>query len=144
MGHRDYIIWLVWSWGGTILAILCAAWALWRGGRAEREYVVISAIGWVITPLLAGHNGPGPWVLLVDTLTLLAYLILGMRYRKIWLTFAAACQINDVVTHIVNGIIGFDGYSYVTMVEIWAGWAQIFCLFFGMISYRRSLRRLKV
>lgn len=143
-GHRDYIIWLFWVGGSELAAFLACLWALSRGGRSEQIYAGIMGSGWILSAVVqSGNHGPNIAFVLLDVATLIGFLLLSLYDRRLWIAFAAACQINEVVTVFVGKAIHLNGYAYVTMLGIWAGWAQILCLLIGMIQYERRLKRLR-
>lgn len=144
-GHRDYIIWLVWSGGGALAAFLCCLWALWRGGRSEQAYAGLYGSAWILSALVDTHThpGPNPLIMTIDVATLIGFATLSLYDRKLWIAFATACQLNDVITHLVGKAIPIDGYAYVTMIGIWGGWAQTLCLFIGMLHHEGRLKRLR-
>jgi len=123
--------------------MLCCGWAMLRGGPTERSGGEILGAtwlaSWAVTVMVKAHDG---YVIAIDVFVLLAFITLSLKSRKLWITFAAACQFNDLATHMADKLIGLDRYSYVTMLGIWGGYAQIVCLFCGMVTYRRSLTRL--
>jgi hypothetical protein len=138
-GHRDYIIWLIWVGSSELAAFLTCLWALWRGGRSEQMYAGIMGSGWILSAVAQSghHGGPSMVFMLLDIATLIGFTLLSLYDRRLWIAFAAACQINEVVTDLVGKAIHLNGYAYVTMLGVWAGWAQIVCLLIGMIQYER-------
>ncbi|ESQ74257.1 hypothetical protein ABAC402_14925 [Asticcacaulis sp. AC402] len=137
-----YGLWIVWTVGGNIAAAVCCLWAFWRGGTFERWGASILAVGWILT-MIAKQPGMGPNAIIVgiDCAALLAFVVLALWSRRIWVFFAAACQLNAVFSHFAHHFTDFGIYSYATANGFWGGWALIFCLAAGVASYRRRYNR---
>ena len=136
-------VWILWVWGGNLAAIICCIWAFWRGGPVERWGAAIISIGWILTVIfhLPNGGGPGAIVTVIDIVALALFLVLAVWSRRIWVFFAAACQLNAVFSHFIHNIANFGIYGYATAVGLWGGWALLICLACGILGYQRMLRR---
>jgi len=133
----------VWQYGGLILATICCAWALWRGGPTERRGAIIIYIGWILSLLLQSHakTGPGIWVNIIDICTLIALLHLSLQSRRLWTLFACASQLDAIASHISQVFEHFGQWAYFVIIGIWSGYGLLACLAAGVIGYRWQLRR---
>ena len=136
-------VWILWVWGGDLAAVICCIWAFWRGGPVERFGAAIISIGWILTVLFHMPNGGGPGsiVTVIDILAFGLFLALAIWSRRIWVFFAAACQINAVFSHFIHNIASFGIYGYATAAGLWGGWALLICLACGILGYQHSLKR---
>ncbi len=111
------LIWLV-----AIAAV--SAFALWRGGWAERAAAGANLCAWGASIFMQNrHNWVDPqWgVAAVDAAFLLFLLWLVVRTDRVWVLPAAAFQLLAVVTHV--GIIadkGVRALAYLTALTLWS------------------------
>ncbi len=133
---------LIWLRSGEIFTATVCIWALIRGGLPGRIGSVTMLIGWALTNLVSPVNtGPGPLVVLIDLGMFVSYLGLAIWYRRWWTYFAAACQLNAVACHFVHKATTFGIFSYATSEGFWGGWAVVICLAWGVVDYRRQLKK---
>jgi hypothetical protein len=90
------------SVGWAALALTCGA-AVWRGQRPERLGASVTAIGWIVSPLVEFGDSwyqPQFGIFAVDVLALVAFIALTLRYRRYWTICATAYQAITVMTHL--------------------------------------------
>ncbi len=134
-----------WKWTGLVLMIICVIWALWRGEKPERTGAVILATSWGLTDLFHKHGvyGPEVSVILIDCITLLAFIWLSLWSRRLWTVFLSAFQLDAVASHFAVLLAPQIGsFSYITATGLWGGYGLVFALAAGMwgIERRRQLR----
>ena len=133
----------IWAWGGFALAtIVCAAAALW-GGRTARVVAATFWIAWVLS-LVVGPHGPyrpGLLIVLIDVVVLFIFVGVSLKTRRVWTVVAAACQLDDVASHLAGRLLHYGLFSSITATGIWGGYAIIACLLAGILTHRRDLRR---
>jgi hypothetical protein len=120
------------------LALLISAWAVGRGGRNERLVAALLMTFWFLTPLLHHqyYGSPNLGAVAVDVLALVAFTLLSLQTRQLWILFMAAFELDTIACHVVKAIYpGISQYAYLTGTVIWGGYAQLACLLAGMISY---------
>ncbi|EGF92977.1 putative membrane protein [Asticcacaulis biprosthecium C19] len=91
-------------------------------------------------------NGPGIWVFVIDSLMMLAFIVLSAVTRKIWTLFAAAFAMAAVLCHIAGMIGQVNVVTYVTGIMLWGAYGMLVALTGGMISvelerYRRHRQK---
>ena len=67
--------------------------------------------------------------------------VLSFKTRHLWTLFAAACQLDAVMSHFAAKLTHFQLYSYVVALGLWGGQGMLVCLIAGTIGYRRRLKR---
>lgn len=112
---------LVWAYGGTLAAVIVGGWALWRGGPPERRGAAIMLLSWFITPLVDNHHGFRYGMMLVDALTDAGYVVLSLRWRRVWTLLIAAFQLNGVLTHFAAVLVAMSTWAYITAADVWGG-----------------------
>lgn len=133
-----------WKWTCLVLMILCVAWALWRGEKAERAGAVILATSWGLTDLVHKHGvyGPEVGVILVDIVTLFAFVWLSLWSRRLWTVFLSAFQLDTVASHFAVLLAPqIGGFSYITATGLWGGYCLVFALAAGMWGVERRRRQ---
>ncbi|WP_040308667.1 hypothetical protein [Asticcacaulis biprosthecium] len=140
-----YYTWAIVSrfWG-----FLIVPYALVRGGPAERCGAAIYGLAWAATFFSQSRdgNGPGIWVFVIDSLMMLAFIVLSAVTRKIWTLFAAAFAMAAVLCHIAGMIGQVNVVTYVTGIMLWGAYGMLVALTGGMISvelerYRRHRQK---
>lgn len=132
-----------WAYVGLVVSILVSAYALVRGGPAERYGAVMFLIAWLATTLVQKRTFDGiEWgIVFVDTLLLIGFVILCLSARKVWTVLIAACQLNAVISHFVPLLAPkFNYVSYITVIAFWGGYGLLACLAVGTYSHQRELR----
>jgi len=132
----------IWGWAGTILLIVSCIWALWRGEASERWGGGIMFVGFGLS-ILADMLQPGVYdglgLVAVDTIALIAFVILSLWSRRIWTLFIAAFQLNAVISHFaIHLSSNVDMYTQITAVVLWSGYGITFALIAGMWSVERK------
>jgi len=131
-----------WAYLGLALSILVPLYALVRGGPAERSGAVMFLIGWLATALVQKRTFDGiEWgITMVDTATLIGFVILCLWARKVWTVLIAACQLNAVLSHFVPLLAPqFNYVTYITVIGFWGGYGLVTCLAIGTYSHQRDL-----
>ena len=134
---------LIWMYGGLAMATLACAGVYGWGGPTERVGAAAIWLAWVLSLLLQTHGpqGPGIWVVLIDVVVLAIFGVLSFKTRHLWTLFAAACQLDAVMSHFAAKLTHFQLYSYVVALGLWGGQGMLVCLIAGTIGYRRRLKR---
>ena len=78
---------------------------------------------------------------IIDCTVLVVFVTVSLRTRLLWTLFAAACQVDDVMSHFAAQLSHFQLYSHIVAAGLWGGEALLACLIAGTIGYRRRLRR---
>jgi hypothetical protein len=138
----------IWGWTGTILLIVSCIWALWRGGPPERWGGGIMFVGFGLS-ILADRLQPGVYdgagLVAVDTIVLIAFVILSLWSRRIWTLFIAAFQLNAVISHFAIYLSSHvDMYTQITAVVLWSGYGITFALMAGMWNVERKRLKAKL
>lgn len=114
---------------------VCCTWALWRGGPVERYGATVIVVSWILSYVVDTHDGqPGPAIFTIDVVTMLLFVHLALKSRRVWTLIAAACMVDTVGAHIGAMAFHFDGFSYITITGIFGGWGMVFSLAGGMIA----------
>ncbi len=133
----------LWMYGGLLMATLVCAGVYGCGGPTERVGAATVWIAWVLSLLLQTHgsHGPGIWVVLIDIVVLAIFGAVSFKTRRLWTLFAAACQLDAVMSHFAAQLTHFQLYSYVVALGLWGGQGMLACLIAGAVGYRRRLKR---
>ena len=115
------------------MLVMCGV-VLWRGDRAAKLAGLACVAAWFFTPIAHfTHSWVGPqWgILSVDLLLLLSLLWLALRSDRIWLLFAAAFQLLEVVMHLAMAAdrsvaplpyaLGLAIWSYLVLLTVGVG-----------------------
>jgi hypothetical protein len=131
-----------WAYVALVLGIVVCLYALVRGGPAERAGAVIYLAGWLATTVVQTMSGGVEWgIMAVDTVGLVAFVILCLWTRKIWTVLIAACQLDAVASHIAALMAPqFSYVTYITVIGFWGGYGLLACLAAGTYGYRRDMR----
>ena len=134
---------IIWVYGGLAWATFVCGMTCWLGGTAERIGGVTVWLAWVLSLVLfvPGPKGPGIATTIIDCTALAVFVILSLRTRRLWTVFAAACQLDDIMSHVVAQLSHFQLYSHIVAAGIWGGEGLLACLIAGTIGYRRRLKR---
>ena len=137
-----YWLWVVWTSGSNVAAAICCLWAFWRGGTVEKYGAAIIGVGWILTVIFKQPNmGPGAIIAGIDVVAFVLLVVLAIWSRRIWVFFAAACQLNAVFSHFANIFADYGLYSFSSANGFWGGWALLICLSAGILGYRREYKR---
>jgi len=121
-----------------ILAILVCGLAMWRGDRAARWVGAVFLASWLGSMLVYRRDpyNADYGILAVDTVTLVVFVWISMRTRRIWTAIASAFMAIIVASHVAVMIdlrvtlgtlfIGMAMWSYGVLACIafgtWAAW----------------------
>jgi hypothetical protein len=121
-----------------IMAVLICGVAMWRGDRAARWTGAICLAGWLGSILVYRGNAYNAdyGVLAIDAASLVAFVWISMRMRRIWTVIIAAFTALMVASHVAVMIdlrltlgtlnFGTATWSYGVLACIafgtWAGW----------------------
>lgn len=138
-----YLAHLVWVYAANVACTLCVIWAMWKGGPTEKQGAALLAFGWIFTTIVTRFDGPGPgiYVQILDALCFLMWVVLALHSRRLWVFVLCMCMLNGLVTYFAISHQIFGRYAYMTAIGFWLGYAQLICLAFGIVDYRRTLRR---
>ncbi|MBW8880008.1 MAG: hypothetical protein JF615_00905 [Asticcacaulis sp.] len=134
---------MVYSWGLVcrILGFVICPYALARGGTAERLGAAIYLVSWALSRLFEqqGGHGQGIVVFAIDVAVMVLYVGLSLTWRKGWILFAAAFQLNTVLSHITWWLFPQVGVvAYVTALGIFGGYGLLFAIMAGVIGVERE------
>lgn len=120
------------------------AYAIWKGGRAERWVAGATLVAVLATPLVFRHArlaDPQWSVALVDLVLLLIIGGIAVIYRRSWLVLAAAIHGLGTASHIA---LVFDpdikGLAYLSSIVFWS-YVTNACLLMSTIQAHRERRR---
>ena len=107
----------------TFLALVLCIVAFIKGGAPEKWGAVTFVLAWALTPLVDMQHGIRFGVLIVDSLALVSFILISVKWRQIWSLLAATFQLLDVVCHLAMAISPHIGaYGYLTGLIIWGGY----------------------
>lgn len=133
----------IWVWGVFALATaICGAAWMW-GGKPERICGVTLWIAWVLS-LIAGYldrKGIGNPVVIIDTVCLVIFTAVSLKWRHIWTLLVAASQLDDVISHFTAKALNYGLWSYAMATGLWGGQFIMICLLVATIGHQRRLRR---
>ncbi len=134
---------LIWVYGGLARATIVCGMACWLGGTAERIVAATLWIAWVLSLILfvPGPKGPGMATTIIDCTVLVVFVTVSLRTRLLWTLFAAAYQVDDVMSHFAAQLSHFQLYSHIVAAGLWGGEALLVCIVAGTIGHRRRLKR---
>lgn len=122
------------------MAILICGVAIWRGDQAARSAGAVCLAGWLgsilvyrVNPYSADYG-----LLAVDVMSLIGFLWISVRMRRIWTVILSACMAIIVASHVAAMIdlrvtigtlvVGMAMWSYGVLACIafgtWAGWRE--------------------
>lgn len=122
------------------MAILICGLAMWRGDKAARWAGAVCLAGWLGSILVYRANAYNPdyGVLAVDVASLIGFVWISMRMRRIWTVILSAFMAIIVASHVATMIdlrvtmgtlvIGMAMWSYGVLACIafgtWASWRE--------------------
>jgi len=129
----------------TALAVLTFAFALMRGGAAERLAAAVYGAEWfgglfVILVVTRSFQAPMivPW--LMDLLMAAVFLYLALRYRNGWMAAGAVAQGVQMGLRAIMIIVGEIGTGFSAALD-WTTYAMSFvmigCIFGSTLSHQR-------
>jgi len=122
---------------------LCVV-AFIKGGAPEKWGAVTFVLAWALTPLVDAQNGARYGILIVDSLALVSFVWISIRWRQLWSLLAAAFQLDDVLCHAAMALVPEVGdYGYVTGLMIWGGYGLMAAMAFAIWEVRRDRRRVQ-
>ena len=138
---------LIMQYVNLVLVCILCTWAWCRGGPAERWGAAVELPAWLLSMYFheVRQGGPGAIVVGIDIFVALAFCVLLVWYRKIWLVLMVACQVNLVAAHFIAIPQFIDGWSFFLVINIWGGYGVLFSLALGMVLHELGFgRRRKV
>ena len=138
-----YYLWVFWVYGVLGLAtVICAVACLW-GGWPERICGATLWIAWVLSLVveLLDGKGIGNIIALIDSLCLVIFVAVSLKWRHIWTLLVAASQLDDVMSHLTAKMLNYSLWSYAMATGLWGGQFIMLCLLIATLDHRR--RRLK-
>lgn len=132
---------LVWVWGGGAAAVFTGIAAFIRGGAPERWGAVILLTAWFIPGLLDSGHGFRYALFAGDAAAMLAYLIVALRWRRLWAFASTASQFLAVMTHVIVWYtLGVRTWAYITLAAIFGGDLPMIFLAIGVLTASRPRR----
>ncbi len=128
---------LIWSQTGNVWMVFAGIWTLWRGGRDERIGAAIFALSWVLSLLTFQPGGASPWLVAIDVAVFVAFAVLTVVTRRLWVFLFAASLLNNVAAHFIGRIAHLGVYAYVTALGIWGGYVPLLILTIAMVNVER-------
>ena len=91
------------------LLVISCGYALWRGNRDARIVAMACAVAtlathFAIAPLRDRYSSVEEGVLLVDSLTLLVFVLVALRSDRFWPLWVAGLQLTTSIGHLLKGI----------------------------------------
>ncbi|MFT4076760.1 MAG: hypothetical protein QM647_14645 [Asticcacaulis sp.] len=134
----------IWQFLGTTLLLGACLWALWRGEAPERWGGAILLVGFLMTEVVEltrpRESFEVPAFVVVDIITLIGFVVLSLRSRRIWTLFISAFQLNAIISHFAVQLSSHvDMYTQITAVGLWGGYGLSLALIAGMwiLEWRR-------
>ena len=126
----------------AVIAIIVCVFAIIKGGTAERwsGFVVIAA--WLASPWVqvADVHNPEWFILIIDAVVAIVFVLLLWRTKKLWLVVAAAFQLLTVASHTAMLIdLRITMNTYLMALGIW-GVGVLGALLTGTMLHLRSKR----
>ena len=89
------------------------------------------------------QGGPGPIVVGIDIFVAVAFIVLLVMHRKIWLVLMVACQVNLVAAHFIAIPQFIDGWSFFLVIKDFEQEVEIMHFVWAMliIGYKAVLVR---
>ncbi len=135
------ILHVVWVWGGLAAAIVTGLAAFLRGGTPEKWGAAVFLTSWFVSPLIDTSHGFRYGLFASDVLTMIGYLVVAMRWRRVWAFGATVSQLLAVVTHlIVWYVAGVRSYAYITLADIFGADLPMVFLIFGVLTAKHPPR----
>ena len=128
-----------WIWISALVAV--CAFALWRGGPADRQAAAAALAAWVLSLIVQDTQDlfdPQLGILAVDTGFLLFLIWLALTRDRTWLLFAAAFQLLGVVMHLAS--IADTGVRNLAYLRSLAIWGYLFVIALGIGAYTARTR----
>ena len=134
---------LIMQYVNTVLVCILCAWAWFRGGPAERQGAALILPSWILSIIFheVRQGGPGPIVVGIDIFVAVAFVVLLIMHRKIWLVLMVACQVNLVAAHFIAIPQFIDGWSFFLVINIWGGYGVLISLALGMVLHELGVGR---
>lgn len=129
--------------GCNLVLLVGVIGAIFRGGAPEKWGALILTAGFIATPLVDNHH-PFQWAFVaVDIIVFLAFALLSLMGRRIWIYVATACLAICVAIHfaVLHAPI-VHTFAYYTALGIWGGWAPALVLCVGAWSHKRVRREI--
>lgn len=130
--------------GAVIMVLTCllAAWA----GRRQRIVAATAFAGWMISAAIQDRSFRHPQyaTFALDTVLMVVWVVLAIRWRRGWLTWMAAFQCLTMATHVAAmiddriwaraSITAYMVWSYLSLAALAWGGVE------GLIEKRRAAR----
>lgn len=125
---------------GLLSAACLFAW--WRGGGPERTVAASFLIAWLASlatsaPFPQRYHGVAYHTLVIDTVLLVALLVIARRANRAWPTVATGLQALIVLAHVARMVSSHEiAFVYMVMTASWPIF-QIFVLIAGTAFHWR-------
>jgi hypothetical protein len=128
------------------LLVGCCGYAFWRGGAPERIGAALYAGASVLTRIATSASGLHfrsieIGVLTIDTLLVLAFLVLALRAERFWPIWVTALQAIGVIGHAAKlASPGVIPWAYAFVLSIWS-YPILLLLCIGTYRHQQRLKR---
>ena len=108
------------------LLVLSCGYALWRGNRDARVVALACALAtlathFAIAPLRERYSSVEEGVLLVDSLTLLVFVLVAIRSDRFWPLWVAGLQLTAAIGHVLKGVhLDLVPQAYGAALHFWS------------------------
>jgi hypothetical protein len=130
----------------TIICVLVAALAAWKGAGPERVgavTVMAATVGSFTLQRRSAWLEPQYGILLVDGLLLGFFFVWMLRTRRWWPVAATAFMLLTVLSHLAFVLTdGVGGWAYIGALNLWA-YMVLGALAFGVFEARQERRAMR-
>lgn len=125
-----------------LIAFAMCGIAFMKGGAPEKWGAVTFVLAWLLTPLVDNKEGARFGILIVDSLALISFVWISLKWRQLWSLLAAAFQLDDVLCHLAMALVpSIGGYGYVTGLLIWGGYGLMAVMAFAIWEIKLDARQ---
>lgn len=128
------------------LLVISCGYALWRGNRDARIVAMACAVAtlathFAIAPLRDRYSSVEEGVLLVDSLTLLVFVLVALRSDRFWPLWVAGLQLTAAIGHMLKGVhLDLVPRAYGAALHFWS-YPILLILVVGTFRGQRRLAR---
>lgn len=109
----------------TLLVLSCG-YAMWRGNRDARLVAMACCLAtlathFAIAPLRERYSSVEVGVLIVDSMTLLIFVLVALRSDRFWPLWVAGLQLTTAIGHLLKGVnIELLPHAYGAALRFWS------------------------
>lgn len=129
----------------TLLLLSCG-YALWQGNRDARTVAITCVIAtlathFALTPLRERYSSVEGGVMVVDTMTLLVFVLVALRSDRFWPLWVAGLQLTTAIGHLLKGVhIDLLPQAYGAALRFWS-YPILLILIVGTFRNQRRVSR---